>query len=361
MDLGVAAPVVSEHHFSAMAGGSLRYKGGDDRPHRKKRRRESPSVAEEALAPERPPPRSSKPRLDTYVFDDDDYAEDDELPSAASRAAAEARLRAEEDARVAQDEFQARLFEEMREDEGADRFEGLYAPPAAAHHLPNRWRAETNSNYYPGGGRERVSTQRLVDPLTGVVVNAHVFDLKDAMDDEAYAEHIRTGMYRRTHAEEIRRAEEADAARKARERKLAAELKAAQRAEADRIRAAERDTKAAEAEAVKARRAAYDAAWTRLVSLPADQPLRPLDFPWPVGPGDAMDAKSISRFLLGHLGPEDDDKARRRALRAPVMAYHPDRIARLVDRIPEAKGERQTVRELALRVSQLLNDLLASL
>lgn len=319
-----------------MAGGTLRFKGGDDAHRRKRRRSTPPSQPIEEPRPQ--PARTSKPRLDTYVFDyneEDSYSEDDNLPSARSLAAAEARLQAEEASRIHQDDFTARLFEELREDEPLDE----------RYYMPERWQRGT----------------REVEMDGGVRVTAHVFDLKEGMDDEAYAEHIRTGMWRRTHAEEVKRAEEADRAKKERERKKVEDRKKAQRAEQERLRRAERELQERDLEAVKARRTAYDQAWSKLVSLPVDRTLRSSDFPWPVSHGDPMDAKSIAKFLLGHLTATDDDRTRKKALRAPLLAYHPDRFARLVERVPEAKGERQMVRETALRVSQLLNDLLAGL
>lgn len=95
-------------------------------------------------------------------------------------------------------------------------------------------------------------------------------------------------------------------------------------------------------------------------------PLRFTDFPWPLyppvpfpplswpSPADVTSG-ALASFLLSHLEPP----ARKSTLRTAVLAYHPDRFDRLVGRIPEDQSElRERVRELGLRVSQELNDLL---
>lgn len=70
---------------------------------------------------------------------------------------------------------------------------------------------------------------------------------------------------------------------------------------------------------------------------------------------DELTPSAISSFLLPDSLPADKHKA---TLRQAVLAYHPDRFERFVLRVPEAKEDvRERVRELGLRVSQVLNDL----
>ncbi|BGP50408.1 hypothetical protein JCM10450v2_006327 [Rhodotorula kratochvilovae] len=99
---------------------------------------------------------------------------------------------------------------------------------------------------------------------------------------------------------------------------------------------------------------------------PASFPLRFSDFPWPLFPPLAfpplswptpedLTPSAISAFLLPDSLPADKHKA---TIRQAVLAYHPDRFERYVLRVPEEKEEtRVRVRELGLRVSQVLNDL----
>lgn len=221
----------------------------------------------------------------------------------------------------------------------------------------------------------------------------------DAMDEEEYAEHVRAGMWRRKNKDEAERAEAADKARRAREAKEAIESEKRQRVEREKIRKLEEKTKQRNKRDELDARERYDSAWKKLQAPPrvpppaataqppptstpaptADEasaapapvapqhyPLRYTDFPWPLysnvpyppisWPAAAdITATAISTFLLSHL----DAAAKKAALRAAVLAYHPDRFDRLVSRIPEEKEDvRERVKELGLRVSQVLNDLL---
>jgi flagellar biosynthesis GTPase FlhF len=181
-----------------------------------------------------------------------------------------------------------------------------------------------------------------------------------------YAEHIRLGMWRRTHKEEVRRQEEAERQRVEREKRERKERERARRLEAERIRKLE-ERAARKSRAEEARiREEYEDKWRKLNDVlnhrsagPA-APLRASDFPWPLHPGaSSIDTASVSLFLVDHLS-RDDVKKRKQVLRTAVLAYHPDRFDRLVARISEdANAERQDVRERGLRVSQVLNELLA--
>ena len=95
-------------------------------------------------------------------------------------------------------------------------------------------------------------------------------------------------------------------------------------------------------------------------------PLRFTDFPWPLYPPMAfpplswpsltdLTSSSISSFLLPDSLPSAQH---RQTLRQATLAYHPDRFERYVLRVPEDKEDvRERLRELGLRVSQVLNDL----
>ncbi|KAK4702192.1 hypothetical protein P7C70_g4034, partial [Phenoliferia sp. Uapishka_3] len=223
----------------------------------------------------------------------------------------------------------------------------------------------------------------------------------DAMDEEEYAEHVRAGMWRRKNKDEAERIEALERARKAKEAKEAIEAEKQQRVEREKIRKLEEKAKQRNKRDELEARERYDSAWKKLLAPPRapppaatvqpppsttersetdvppaassapplplhPYPLRYTDFPWPLfsnvpypplsWPSESdVTATAISTFLLSHLEPA----AKKGALRAAVLAYHPDRFDRLVSRIPEEKEDvRERVKELGLRVSQVLNDLL---
>ncbi|KAL8283717.1 hypothetical protein RQP46_005512 [Phenoliferia psychrophenolica] len=225
----------------------------------------------------------------------------------------------------------------------------------------------------------------------------------DALDEEEYAEHVRAGMWRRKNKDEAERIEAMEKARKLKQEKEQVENEKRQRVERDKIRKLEEKAKQRNKRDEQEARERYDSAWKKLqapprarpppataepppastdpaaatsddpastttppVAAPQFYPLRYTDFPWPLysnvpypplsWPTAAdITATAISSFLLAHLEPA----AKKAALRAAVLAYHPDRFDRLVTRIPEEKEDvRERVKELGLRVSQVLNDLL---
>ena len=298
---------------------------------RRKRRRTTPDAAR-SLSPE--PGPSSRPSVQRDYYDLHSDVDESALPPPQASRADEA-------------EFTQRLFEEMRSDEGADAWSSYYDEPPAAH-VPHRYASST-----PGIRQERVINSQ------GAVVTKIIY--ADTMDDEEYAEHIRAGMWRRTHAEDLRATEQIRLEAKKREEKMRAERDRARRDEAARVRKLEdtvrRKTQARDDDA----REAYKVAWQRLLDpAKASEPLRAADFVWPVpGGGEGgLDAASIERFLVGHID-QSETRARRGALRLAVLAYHPDRFDRLLARVPER--ERASVREMGLRTSQLLNELLSTM
>ncbi|GAA5991688.1 hypothetical protein JCM10908_001092 [Rhodotorula pacifica] len=227
------------------------------------------------------------------------------------------------------------------------------------------------------------------------------------MDDDEYAEYVRAGMWRVKNKAEVERMERAEKERKEREEKERKEREKLAKEERERIRKLEERRKRKTKEEEEAARKRYDDGWRKLQqavaaapatpaasksstatpepstagdgdsSTPAPTadstttnsasvPLRFTDFPWPLYPPMAfpplswpaledISSSSISSFLLPDSLPAEKHKA---VLRQAVLAYHPDRFERYVLKIPEEKDEvRERVRELGLRVSQVLNDL----
>lgn len=202
------------------------------------------------------------------------------------------------------------------------------------------------------------------------------------MDEEEYAEYIRAGMWRRKNKDEVERLARLDKEKREREAKEAIESERRQREERERIKRLEAKKKKNSEKEERDARERYESQWRVLTTAPEPipmkegsdaangatepHPLRFTDFPWPLYPpmplpplswpsSKDVTASALSTFLLVHL-PRDKRKA---ALRQSVLAYHPDRFERHVLRVPEDKKDiRERVRELGLRVSQTLNELM---
>ncbi|GAA5975007.1 hypothetical protein JCM11641_006800 [Rhodosporidiobolus odoratus] len=213
------------------------------------------------------------------------------------------------------------------------------------------------------------------------------------MDEEEYAEYVRAGIWRMRHKEELERQERAAKEKKVKEEREKKENEKRNREERERIRKLEERRKQKNKEEEEGAQRRYEEGWKRLqqpapasassaapTATPTDNfqpsssskpptpyPLRFTDFPWPLFPPLALPplswpqvsdftAPAISTFLLPDSLPSEKHKA---VLRQAVLAYHPDRFERLVGRIPEEKEDvRERVRELGLRVSQVLNELM---
>lgn len=239
------------------------------------------------------------------------------------------------------------------------------------------------------------------------------------MDEDEYAEFVRAGMWRRKNREEVERLERLEKERREKDERDRRDRDKAMREERERIRRLEERKKRKSKEEETEARKRYDEGWRKLhqavsaagaappaastsasasssasstpapppPEAPADGsdaptdapeaakpatdskfsfPLRFSDFPWPLYPPMAfpplswpaptdLTTAAISSFLLPDSLPADKHKA---TLRQAVLAYHPDRFERYVLRVPEDKEDvRERVRELGLRVSQVLNDL----
>ncbi|GAA6003944.1 hypothetical protein JCM10207_006478 [Rhodosporidiobolus poonsookiae] len=217
------------------------------------------------------------------------------------------------------------------------------------------------------------------------------------MDEEEYAEYIRAGVWRMKNKEEVERMERIAKEKKEREERERRDKDKMDREERERIRKLEERRKRKSKEEEEGARARYEEAWKKLqqpavspssappatssststtansssssTSASSAQPyaLRFTDFAWPIFPPMAfpplswptvedLTAPAISTFLLPDALPAEKHK---QVLRQAVLAYHPDRFERLVGRIPEEKEDvRERVKELGLRVSQVLNELI---
>lgn len=191
-------------------------------------------------------------------------------------------------------------------------------------------------------------------------------------------------MYRRTRKEEIARQERLAEQRRAKEQKKFEDFQRMQEMEMERQRKLEEKARRKNQEGATKSREAYQAAWAKLVDpkRQADR-LSIEDYPWPhLSESGEMTAESVERFLLDHLNDIDDaqemEKRKKQAMRTAVLAYHPDRFERYVQRAKK-DADKESVRQMGcecglswgrryneqltcclctVRVSQILNEIL---
>ncbi|KAF8891791.1 hypothetical protein BD779DRAFT_1468712 [Infundibulicybe gibba] len=232
------------------------------------------------------------------------------------------------------------LFEDDPTAFGAGgRLDELEAQLNTYAHIPSRWadRAE---------GKKRGASD---DP--------------SLMDDEEYAEWVRSGMYRRTHAKEYEAAKQ--------EKEARARRRAEEKARREEGRKQEREDKARRERERGSRderkRKKYEDAWSRLLATAEE--IGFVDIPWPVFAAYPSDGRSptitlddltpdaITTFLmLGSEPPAPDAKTRRDKLRETLLRFHPDKFeGRVMRRV--RTGERETVQDGVGRVVRLLNSL----
>ncbi|EFI28213.1 hypothetical protein CC1G_14238 [Coprinopsis cinerea okayama7 len=209
-------------------------------------------------------------------------------------------LRAEVEERM----FREKMFDALGEDERLDGIEAQFNDFSDYIHIPHRGK---------------------VDPTS--------------LDDDEYAEWVRLGMYRKTHAaehaERLRRkaaAEERRAAEKARRR----ETRRLERLEAEEREARRQERRA---KRVENARVEYQSRWKRLLEEKNNQDvLRFHDIPWPIAAAydknkdgsnavlaaDAFTKEAISAFLLPSEG--EDKRERKERLRESFLRFHPDKF-----------------------------------
>ncbi|ORY70760.1 hypothetical protein BCR35DRAFT_307823 [Leucosporidium creatinivorum] len=329
---------------------------------RAKRKRAAAAANARPRAESMTPPRSRPTPLPT----DDLGFDESTIPP--DQARKRAYREEEEEAMERQSSFADRLRNAQAEDEGVGFHEEMmYAREAAAFSYGGA------AGVAMGLGSAGAGTSR--------------------MDEEEYAEYVRAGMWRRKNKEEIERREQLEKERKVKEEKERVEGEKRRREERDKIRRLEERRRANSEKEEKDARAAYEERWKKLLAAPPPPPptpnptppagsssteappaatlapLRFTSFPWPLYPpmplpplswpsASQITPTALTTFLLSHL----PSSSRKSTLRQAVLAYHPDRFERLVMRVPEDKDggteTRERVRELGLRTSQVLNDLM---
>jgi len=257
------------------------------------------------------------------------------------------------------------MFDALRDDEYLDSLEARLNNFA---HLPERWRSARGSKL-----NDVRSDECGMDDTSQL-------NPQD-MDDEEYAEWIRLGMYRRTHAKEYAESERkrtSKAARRAEEKARRAETKRLEKVSAEhrKRKKSERDIRRKEVA-----RTEYDIRWkefSRRGGDPGrDTELRFSDIPWPVLAAypdererrlvglrpitlEDLAPKDISDFLLvtpTAKAGEVENKQRKEILKETLLRFHPDKFeGRYMRRIN--RDERDAVKEAIGQVVRALNSLM---
>ncbi|KAG9038379.1 hypothetical protein FRB95_001791 [Tulasnella sp. JGI-2019a] len=264
-----------------------------------------------------------------YVFDE----EGGWMPSAASE-----KFDYREDLRAEEDDFRAKLFDEMELDACQDAAQAMFS----GYHIPSRWRDRT-----------------------GHEASGSVPQSKTMMDDEEYAEYVRRGMWERTHkadAEERVAKEKERAKRKKKEKTLREKTKEIEREEVERRRRKKEER--ANEQFVEGWKA-YERRWANLQQAAATATLVSGslgfdDLPWPVVVDgsrtslEGLNREVISAFLLSPL--HSAEKSRRARVRGALLLYHPDRFeSRLMMGVRHK--ERDRVKDAVGRVARALTSL----
>ncbi|KAL1710167.1 hypothetical protein EV121DRAFT_193408, partial [Schizophyllum commune] len=263
--------------------------------------------------------------------------------------------------------FREKMFDALGDEERLDGIEAQFNDYA---HVPNRWGGSATT-------RERVYHDE----------DSFLHTDPQHLDEEEYAEWVRLGMYRRTHAAEYaeqERQKAAKASRKAEERARRKETRRLEKAaeEERRLRRAHKDAmRFAEA------RERYEERWKELLAEQSTDAslLTFVDIPWPILAAHRHHAKddknprltvedltldSISAFLLPASKPskaENTDadaveearkKERKERLRASYLRFHPDKFeGRLMKRVHP--DHQEGVKEAVGAVVRALNTLMS--
>jgi hypothetical protein len=174
---------------------------------------------------------------------------------------------------------------------------------------------------------------------------------EDTMTDEEYRQHIVSGMFKRTHAEEIA-AEEKRKAHKEKKRKERAKQKAKlEQEEAERLRIHAIYAQLEDVKKKSLNKEDYVERWKRLDGL--TQVTRK-DIPWPLV-GKTFSLESVRAFVLDDkLSPAENKKN----VRKEQLKYHPDKfISRVMNRFQGTEKEKQRILTQVNDISGWLNEL----
>ncbi|KAF9268600.1 hypothetical protein L218DRAFT_519772 [Marasmius fiardii PR-910] len=270
-------------------------------------------------------------------------------------------------AELEEQRFRERLSVAFDQDEAFDSLEAYFNSFA---HVPMHW----------GGGGQNSRAKPNYDTDDFMKLDPM------SLDEEDYAEWIRRGMYRKTHAqeyEEQERKKSERASKRAREKAIRADIDRLEKQTSD-----ERRRKKREKEHRKRLKAieVYHDRWKKLLSPQLDllTTVSFDDIPWPVfssdrdrgsstGPRVSLEdlcKDAISMFLfnstttttpLSDVNTADSEKGkkdRKEKLRETFLRFHPDKFeGRFMHKV--SQGEHEKVRQGLASVVRALNDLMS--
>ncbi|KAG6841412.1 hypothetical protein C0991_011306 [Blastosporella zonata] len=276
-------------------------------------------------------------------------------------------------AELEEQQFRQKMFEAFEDDERLDSLEARLNDFA---HVPGRWRADGSK---PG---------KAVYDDHGVAGDDFLRADPRYMDDEEYAEWVRAGMYRKTHADEYaeqqrKKAMKAQRREEEKARKLETQRLEKIAEEEHRLRKLEREDRRRQRA-----REEYELRWTALLSTTRgdegevkSQELRFHDIPWPIlaahghkresTPSSVSVERLSSGAILEFLIPpssrsmadptkaEADKKERKEKLRETFLRFHPDKFeGRFMKLIRESDKEavREAIGQVARSLNTLMND-----
>ncbi|KAF9047435.1 hypothetical protein BJ165DRAFT_1102010 [Panaeolus papilionaceus] len=272
-------------------------------------------------------------------------------------------------AEIEEEMFRQKMFDAMGDDERLDSVEARFNDFAQ---VPDRWRTTGT-----GSSRLKMDEDEFLkmDP--------------SMLDDEEYAEWIRAGMYRKTHAEEYAEQQRKKAAREARQAERKARKSETARLERQADNERRRKKAMRQSRKLDDARTAYHTRWLALLAPVTEDSQAMLSFediPWPIfsaylGKSDKdstttthsitveeLTMEAVSSFLLPvpvTIIPDADSQAdadlkkreRKEKLRETFLRFHPDKFeGRFSKRIKDSDRER--VKEAIGQVIRILNNLM---
>ncbi|KAK0226236.1 hypothetical protein IW262DRAFT_1541307 [Armillaria fumosa] len=230
--------------------------------------------------------------------------------------------------------FRERMSMAFADDERLDSLEAQFNEFV---HIPKRWGGDSTRPVYDDDGNFMK-----LDPRY--------------MDDEEYAEWIRAGMYRKSHAqeyEEARRRKAEKAARRAREKAAKEESRRLERQAEEERRQRRRNRVIRRRELA---RQEYESRWKELLSLPPAN-LHFDDIPWPIAAPrssvavEDLTLEAVSLFLFS------EETTKKDRLRETYLRFHPDKFESRLMKLVKS-GEQEKVRLGMGQVVRILNDLM---
>ncbi|KAF9031206.1 hypothetical protein BDZ89DRAFT_984820 [Hymenopellis radicata] len=227
--------------------------------------------------------------------------------------------------------------------EDDERLDSLEARMNDFAHIPMRWGGTASKNVYEGDDYLKM------DPLQ--------------MDDEEYAEWVRVGMYRKTHAQEYEESQRLKAEKAAARAKRKAEKEETKRLEKALEEERQQRKREREFRRLGLAREEYDSRWKVILATPNDALQYDFrDIPWPVLSKshvsvDDLTSDAITSFLFSTatFTADEQKKDRKDKLRETYLRFHPDKFeSRLMTRVRES--EQEQVRLGVGQVVRILND-----